>query len=36
MGGPCVTYGRKRNTYRVLVRRLEVKRPLEDLSVDVG
>ena len=28
MGGPCGTYGRKRDTYRVLVRRLEGKRPL--------
>jgi len=28
MGWPCGTYGRKRDTYRILVRRLEGKRPL--------
>jgi hypothetical protein len=44
MGGPCSTNGEKRNTYRLLVGKLEGKRPLgrprrrwvDNIRMDLG
>jgi hypothetical protein len=33
MGKECSTHGEKRNPYRILMGKPEVKRPLEDLDV---
>jgi len=34
MAGTCSTYGGRRGVYRILVKKLEGKRPLEDPGVD--
>jgi hypothetical protein len=34
MAGACSTYGRRIGVYRVLVKKPEEKKPLEDLGVD--
>jgi hypothetical protein len=34
MGGACSLYGERRRVYRVLLRKREGKRPLEDPGVD--
>jgi hypothetical protein len=34
MGGTCITHGEMRNAYKILIGKLEGKRPLEDTGID--